>query len=307
MTRHLQRLAVVISLALVAVAARPAAAADKKAQAEVHYDQGKAYYKAGAFDLAIQEFIEGYKLDPRAGVLFNIARGYEELKNREKAIEYYKKYVDLGAAAAAATEARARLVVLERQIKEDEERKKAEAAEAERKRQEALNPPPAMPAPVEAKPVAPVGDTAAAPPPAAPSPEGTVTATAPAPAASPEQARTLKIAGLATGGAGVVLAGVGTFFALRASSIKKDIDTGIAKGEFSPGKDSDYKSASTLSVVGFVAGGVAIAGGAVLYYLGRSQTPHDGAPSSTALLTPFATPDGAGLILSGRFSAAGAW
>jgi tetratricopeptide (TPR) repeat protein len=286
-----------VVLTLAATLARPALADAKKDQAEVHYDQGKAYYRAGAFDLAITEFLEGYKLDPRAGVLFNIARGYEELKNRDKAIEFYKKYIDLGAQAAAATEARARLVVLERQIKDEGERKKAEAAEAERKRQEALNPPPAMPTPVEttvpgAKP--PEAPVASAPPPAAVEPPASQ------PTDSPELAHKLKIAGLATGGAGVVLAGVGGFFAWRASSIKSDIGKEMI---YSPSKDSDYKSASMLSVVGFVAGGVAIAGGAVLYTLGWSKSPHDGgaASASTALLVPTAGPDGGGLSFSGSF------
>jgi tetratricopeptide (TPR) repeat protein len=309
-SRHSQvgrgaRGAVVAGLVVVTLAAtlaRPAFAGDtkaaesKKAEAEVHYDQGKAYYRAGAFDLAIAEFLEGYKLDPRAGVLFNIARGYEELKNRDKAIEFYKKYIGLGAQAAAATEARARLVVLERQIKDEEERKKAEAADAERKRQEALNPPPAMPAPVETT----VPGAKPAEAPAASAPPAAVEPPASQPTDSPELAHKLKIAGLATGGAGVVLAGVGGFFAWRASSIKSDIGKEMI---YSPSKDSDYKTASTLSVVGFVAGGVALAGGAVLYTLGWSKSPHDGgtAAASTALLVPTAGPDGAGLSFSGRF------
>lgn len=291
-------LAVTLTLAAPAVAADP-----KKAEAETHYDQGKAYYKAGAFDLAIQEFLAGYKLDPRPGVLFNIARGYEELKDKPKAIEYYKKYVDLGAAAAAATEARARMVVLERQIKEDEERKKAEEAERERQRQAALNPPPAMPAPVETK--APGAAVPAAPPPAAPAsaaPEGAVSVQA-APAASPETARTLKIAGMATGGAGVVLVGVGAYFALHASSLKSDINGEIGRTMvWTPEltkKNSDMESAQTLALVGFVAGGAALVGGGVLYYLGWSKTPHDG--GAQAMLTPSVGPGGGSLLLTGRF------
>jgi tetratricopeptide (TPR) repeat protein len=303
-----QRLAVAVSLLVVALAARPGHAADKKAEAEVHYEQGKAYYKAGAFDLAIQEFLEGYKRDPRPGVLFNIARGYEELKDRAKAIEYYKKYIESGqAAAAAVTEARARMVVLERQIKEDEERKKAEAAEAERKRQEALNPPPAMPAPVETKTA---GATPAAPPPAplgaSPgpgAPEGAI-AVAAAPAASPDTARKLKLAGIITGGAGIVLAGAGGFFAYRASTLKSEINGEITKPDasWSPElqtKNSDMESAQTMALVGLVAGGVCVAGGAVLYYLGWNKTAHDGA--SQAMLTPTAGPAGSGLLLTGRF------
>lgn len=293
-----------LALALVLALAGVAAAADKKAEAEVHYDQGKAYYKAGAFDLAIQEFLQGYKLDPRPGVLFNIARGYEELKDRNKAIEFYKKYIDQGAAAAAATEARARMVVLERQIKDEDEKKKADEAERERQRQLALNPPPAapaMPAPVETT-TSPAA-VPSAPAPATSGPEGAVTATAPAPETSPETAKKLKVAGLVTGGAGVVLAGVGTFFAIRAGSLKSEIQNEVnTTGEYTAAlasKNSDMESAQTMAVIGLVAGGVAVAGGAVLYYLGWKKTPHDG--GATAMLSPGVTPGGGSLFLSGRF------
>jgi tetratricopeptide (TPR) repeat protein len=295
-----------LALALVLTLAGVAAAADKKAEAEVHYDQGKAYYKAGAFDLAIQEFLQGYKLDPRPGVLFNIARGYEELKDRNKAIEFYKKYIDQGAAAAAATEARARMVVLERQIKDEDEKKKAEEAERERQRQLALNPPPAapaMPAPVETTAPAATSTLPAAPAPAASGPEGAVVATTPEPATSPETAKKLKVAGLVTGGAGVVLAGVGTFFAIRAGSLKSEIQNEVnSTGSYTAAlasKNSDMESAQTMAVIGLAAGGVAIAGGAVLYYLGWKKTPHDG--GATAMLSPGVTPGGGSLFLTGRF------
>jgi serine/threonine-protein kinase len=294
--------------ALLALApARTASAASKKEQAEEHYDQGKAYYRAGAFDLAIQEFLEGYKLDPKAGVLFNIARGYEELKNRDKAIEFYKKYIDQGAQATAATEARARLVVLERQAKEDADHKATAvtppAVSAPAVSPPAVSPAPTpMPAPVETKP-APEPNAAAAPAPAS-GPEGTVTATAPAPAEPPsDTARTMRIAGLVTGGAGVVLLGVGTYFGLHASSLKSEIQM---EKTYSASKDSDYNSASTLAVVGLVGGAVVAAGGAVLYLLGSRQkdegaAPSGAAPSATASLVPAVGRDGAALFFTRRF------
>jgi tetratricopeptide (TPR) repeat protein len=294
------RTVVLVSLFVVALAA-PAFAADKAA-AEPHYDQGKAYYKAGAFDLAIQEFLEGYKLDPRPGVLFNIARGYEELKDRQKAIEFYKKYIDSGAAAAAAaTEARARMVVLERQIKEDDERKKAEAAEAERKRQEASNPPPVAPALVAPAPVA-AATAPAATPSGGAGPEGAV-AVAPEPGMSAETAKKLRVAGMATGGVGVLGLGAGVFFALRGSSLKSEINSELAQtstwtSELA-GKNSDMESANKVAMISFIAGGVCVAGGAVLYYLGWSKAPHEG--GTQAMLTPTVGPDGSGLLLTGRF------
>jgi hypothetical protein len=199
------------------------------------------------------------------------------------------------------------MVVLERQIKEDEEKKKAEEAERERQRQLALNPPPAapaMPAPVESTAAAPVAAVPAAPAPTPAGPEGAVSVTA-APTTSPETAKTLKVAGLVTGGAGIVLAGVGAYFAVHASSLKSELNTAASNTADPPswmelqGKNSDMETAQTMAVVGLVAGGVAIAGGATLYYLGWRKTPHDGGAS--AMLSPSIGPQSSSLVLSGRF------
>jgi tetratricopeptide (TPR) repeat protein len=299
---------VVVQVALLAAVAGPAAAQSKKDQAEIRYEQGKAYYRTGAYELAIQEFLEGYKLDPRPGVLFNIARGYEELKDRAKAIEFYNKYLDLGAQATAAVEARARVAGLERAIKEDEERKKAEAAERERQRQLALNPPPPPPvATVPGTTTATATPPAALPAPATGSagagPEGSVSTTAASPE-SPALAGQLKLAGIITGSAGVLLAGAGGFFVWRGSSLKDEIQSEIDRTmtwtDALSGKDADMKSSNTYALIGFIAGGAAIAGGAVLYYLGWSKTPHEG--GSTAMLSPVFGPGGAsGLAVTGRF------
>jgi len=113
----------------------------------------------------------------------------------------------------------------------------------------------------------------------------------------------MRIAGLVTGGVGVVLLGVGTYFGLHASSLKSDIQN---EKTYSSSRDSDYKSASTLAVVGLVGGAVVAAGGAVLYVLGARQKDEGAAPgatppSATASLVPAVGPDGAALFLTGRF------
>jgi hypothetical protein len=59
------------------------------------------------------------------------------------------------------------------------------------------------------------------------------------------------------------------------------------------------ESAQTMAVIGLVAGGVAVAGGAALYYIGWKKTPHDG--GATAMLSPSVTPGGGSLFLTGRF------
>jgi hypothetical protein len=100
-----------------------------------------------------------------------------------------------------------------------------------------------------------------------------------------------------------VLAGVGGFFAWRASSLKSDIQSEFGKtGEYTKaldGKNSDMKTANTLALVGFIAGGVALAAGGVLYYFGWSEGQGNG--GKTAMLSPAVSGDSAGLLLSGRF------
>jgi tetratricopeptide (TPR) repeat protein len=260
--------------ARVAVAAPPAGpaagpsvgASAKKEQANLRYDQGKAYYRAGAFDLAITEFLAGFEIDPRPGVLFNVARAYEELKNRPQAIAFFKRYLDTaGASAPAAAEARARTVVLERQVKEEEERQQAEAmAEHERQRQQAA----AALTTASAAPMMPPGGIGQS------SSAGDSGLTAQAPPASPmspTRARNLKVGGLVAGGAGVLLTGVGVFFAVRGNSLNDQIRSEIDRTQsWSPeltSKDTDMKSANKLAAVAFISASVVVAGGAVLYYL----------------------------------------
>ncbi len=281
-----------------------AQAANRKVQAEEHYDQGKAYYKAGAFDLAVKEFLAGYELDPRAGVLFNVARAFEELKNPPKAIEYYKKYTALGAAATAATEARARIVVLERQIKEgeeaevrrktDEENARRQAAEevVERERLAKLaasQPPPA----VEEKPEG--------------SPEGSIGVSAQAlPAGDPEKANTLKLSGMISGGAGVIFTGLGFLFHAQASTLESEVEKDYRTMGWTSSvkqKDSDIDSKNLLTGISFVVGGLGLAAGGVLYYLGWEEGKRAEASgvTSTALVPTVGSDGSPSLMWAGRF------
>jgi len=278
-----------------------AQATNRKAQAEGHYDQGKAYYKAGAFDLAVKEFLAGYELDPRAGVLFNVARAFEELKNPQKAIEYYKKYTDLGAAAAAATEARARIVVLERQIKEAEDtavRRKTEEEEARKRTAEDA---------IERERLAKLAASQPAQPVVEEKPEGSMGVSTQALAAGdPEKANTLKLSGMISGGAGVLLTGLGFLFRSQASTLKNEVENEYRAMGWTDAvkqKDSDIDSKNLLTGISFIAGGLGLAAGGVLYYLGweESNRVEASGVTSTALV-PAVGPDGsASMMWAGRF------
>src|SRR5258708_7479220 len=245
-------------------AAPPAAPtpAAKKSEANHHFDQGKAYYRAGAYDLAVQEFLAGYEIDPRPGVLFNIGRAYEELKNRAKAIEYFNKYVAaVGSDAPAVTEAKARVVALQRQAREEDVRQQAQAqAEAQAATERAARERAQREEALRAQAAA--GSATAGS-------GGTLRTEAPP--SSPELAAHLKIGGIAAAGAGLVLTGVGVLLAVRGNHLNDEIRTEIARTQTwstdLSSKDADMKTANRWALITAVSGGVAIAGGAVLYYL----------------------------------------
>ncbi len=119
----------VLALALGALSwSAPAFADDaEEGSAAAHHDQGKAYFRAGAYAEAIAEFERGYDLDKSAGALFNIALAYEKLGDKARAAEYYERYLEQPTARRK-TEARARATGLRKQLA-DEAARDAERAE----------------------------------------------------------------------------------------------------------------------------------------------------------------------------------
>jgi hypothetical protein len=80
----------------------------------------------------------------------------------------------------------------------------------------------------------------------------------------------MRIAAYAALGVGVIGVGAGTFFALQSSSKRKDADAlceggcPVSKRDEIQGLYDDAGSAQTLSMVGFIVGGVGLAGGVTL-------------------------------------------
>jgi|HubBroStandDraft_1064217.scaffolds.fasta_scaffold25508_2 hypothetical protein len=111
--------------------------------------------------------------------------------------------------------------------------------------------------------------------------------------------------GIALGGAGIVGVGIGTTFGLMASSAWNNARaacggdptrcTNVPSG-------SSYRSTTetdgTVSTVGFIAGGLMVATGAVLFLTGRH---HEGAPAAGVTLAPTVGPRFASVTLDGAF------
>jgi tetratricopeptide (TPR) repeat protein len=85
-------------------------------QARVRFEQGEAYFKAGTYDRAVEEYRAAYALVPRPGLLFNIGLCYEHLDDEASAIDHYDRYIAADPTGAKTTEARARREALARKL-----------------------------------------------------------------------------------------------------------------------------------------------------------------------------------------------
>ena len=133
------------------------------------------------------------------------------------------------------------------------------------------------------------GAAAAVGPPGSGSPSGADTRVA--------EGGTQRLIGLVAGGAGIAALGVGAFFGLKAQSTYSD-----ALAQCNPSRQCDQQgvdlgndatSQATISTVAFVAGGVLLAGGAVLYLTAPRGT------ASTAKAKPDRTPEKMHVSLGG--------
>jgi hypothetical protein len=135
-----------------------------------------------------------------------------------------------------------------------------------------------------------------------------------APAAPTAQSRrstglgTRGVVGLTVGGVGAVGLGVGTVFGVMAMSAWSDVKSACQPGTPSrcpitdqPAASSKQSTAQTdgaISTVGFIAGGVLVATGAVLFLTGRHR---EGSTAPTVAVAPTVGPGQTGFSLTGAF------
>jgi tetratricopeptide (TPR) repeat protein len=109
------------------------AEARSTADAKAQYDEGTRAYNLGQFDRAIAAFTRAYESDPAPILLFNIAQSHWKKGENERAVFFYRRYLD----ADPRTEQRGRVETRIREL---------EAALRAGGRQIALAPAPLMPA-----------------------------------------------------------------------------------------------------------------------------------------------------------------
>jgi tetratricopeptide (TPR) repeat protein len=57
------------------------------------FEQGRAAFEAGEFDVALARFQRAYQMSGRAALLFNMGSAAERLRHDEEAIGYYERYL----------------------------------------------------------------------------------------------------------------------------------------------------------------------------------------------------------------------
>jgi hypothetical protein len=110
----------------------------------------------------------------------------------------------------------------------------------------------------------------------------------------------LRTLGWIAGGAGVVGLGLGAVFGLVAIGDKNGVKCN-ADDVCPPGSLGGARTAATVSTVGFVAGGVLLAGGAALVLLGPSSHPQGTGGRPRLELAPAVAARGAGFRLGGAW------
>ena len=240
MTRH--------ALTFVALLLLPAVAGAQKKQppldeAKLHFKKGDEFYAKKQYDEAIAEFKRAYELSKLPLILFNIAQAYRLKGDNRQALAYYEDYLRMDPGAPSRGQVEKRIDELEKAIAEEDKQSQPEP------------PPITTPPPVVTPPPPPVEQ----PPPLV---EEEVV--------SP--GRGLRIAGIATAGAGLALGTTSVLFALKARSYYDEVtqlsDDG---GQWSPAQAEKLDRADrhklTATLLG-IGGGAAGIGGGVLYYLG---------------------------------------
>jgi tetratricopeptide (TPR) repeat protein len=258
-----------------AQASHPKTPAAQLAQAKALTTQAELDYKVGHFQQALDGYTQAYELVPTPALLFNIGQCHRLLKNYERAVFFFRGYLRDKPDAPNRTVVDGLVAESQRLLEEEQAQAKKEADEREARQlaEEQSR------AEDEARARQPV---ATLPPPQPKSP-------------------VIRIAGLALAGAGVVAIGTGVVFGLKSKAAANDIDQVSAQmGTWTPADQSLYSSGqheATAATVLYVAGGLAVAAGGVLAFLGWPRKSLDSAP--TAAFAP--GPSGGTLIVRGRF------
>ncbi|NVB39202.1 hypothetical protein G6O69_15270 [Pseudenhygromyxa sp. WMMC2535] len=247
---------------------------DSEARAMRIYNEGQDAYDAGDYETALQRFLEAQSLYPSPVFHYNIALCHESLENYEQAIISYQAYLNsyesaFGEPPEDTRSTEDKIERLEAQIEARNAREEAERAKASK--------PKVIVQQVEVEAERPPG-------------------------------RPLIITGAVLTGVGVLAAGVGGgVFGMRASNFGAQMNAVYEEGN--PERvtlaearelDASGRSAQLGQILSLSVGGAMAITGVALLAVGLGQKKR-GNNEKTPSVTPTAGPEGAGLLIRGRF------
>ncbi len=216
---------------------------------------------------AIDLYLKAYTVVPLPTLLSNVGTEYQQINKPVEALKYFCLYLEKDPTGPLATYATSQAKVLEIQLGNTG-----------------------------------VDDATVCKPAEPPPPDPEPTPTPEAPATPPaDRGKGMKVAGLVTGGVGLVSLGLGFYFGAKAQSISDDISSHTNPDD--PWRDDirDYQDQGqryeNLQIVTLVAGGVLVVAGGFLYLRGRSKS----SSAERVTVAPSATPSSVGLVFGGAF------
>jgi tetratricopeptide (TPR) repeat protein len=261
-----------LCLACLASSAR----ADDLTKAKEHYRNATRAYELGAYEEAIREYSEAYRLKDDPAILYNMAQAHRLAEHHAEALRLYRMFLIKVPEAPNRAEVVTKIDALQKLV-DDQKKAKTLPPDTTLPRAAPETPPPSSPpAPVAAPP----------PPPVAP----------PTPAADSHPGRTKKIAGLAVGIVGVAAVGAGIAMSVLAKQASDDLtranQNGLPfdKNKYDTGKAQDIAGGVLIGV-----GGAAVVVGVVVGVLGIRES-----KAKRVAFLPWVNGRGAGAVLEVR-------
>src|SRR5205814_10008777 len=111
--------ALLLSAMVVAGSSRALAAGEGKA----YFDSGVRHYNLGHFQDAIVDFEKAYNIDPAPILLFNIAQSHRQLGDKERALFFYRRYLEQAPNAGNKAEVEQRMKDLTQSLQQERDLK----------------------------------------------------------------------------------------------------------------------------------------------------------------------------------------
>ena len=295
----------------------PASLAAKRRLAGEHVQKGDHFKDAGNFKAAEREYQKAYDLVPHPLLMFDLAQVHRLDGDKKIALDYYRRYLKASPDGPAAEQARRYASELETQLGHTEDHGQSQGSPgghgdhhehggggANGSHAHGAGPGGGAEHAGTGTGHGAAGGSGQA--------GGGVDLTVRKSATQQDQGRWWRLGGIASAGVGALSIAVGIKYGLDARRISNELSdhTGPWTEELLA-EQADGKSANRKFIIFSAVGGVAIVGGAVLYYLGheRGRSQEAAAEDGDAAdqdddgitLAPVLSPGGPGLVVGGHF------